>query len=154
MCVSLTPLFCNYWITQFQYSCNTLFFPFCREVYLLRWTDTCCFTEAIQERKEDVFNYEQPFWFCVSANKILNSNVKININAQEKCIHHMTWLRIYTKPFWLTDHMKCMFQIKCLLIPLFSDRGMNYIVGKDWQDLFDVVIVQADKPGFFNDRRK
>lgn len=37
---------------------------------------------------------------------------------------------------------------------LLSDRGMNYIVGKDWRDLFDVVIVQADKPGFFNDRRK
>uniref|UniRef100_A0A8C2XSD5 5'-nucleotidase domain containing 3 n=1 Tax=Cyclopterus lumpus TaxID=8103 RepID=A0A8C2XSD5_CYCLU len=34
------------------------------------------------------------------------------------------------------------------------NRGMNYIVGKDWRDLFDVVIVQADKPGFFNDRRK
>uniref|UniRef100_A0AAY4CJ18 5'-nucleotidase domain containing 3 n=1 Tax=Denticeps clupeoides TaxID=299321 RepID=A0AAY4CJ18_9TELE len=36
----------------------------------------------------------------------------------------------------------------------FVDRGMNYIVGKDWRSLFDVVIVQADKPGFFNDRRK
>ncbi|MBN3295285.1 NT5D3 protein, partial [Amia calva] len=36
----------------------------------------------------------------------------------------------------------------------FVSRGMNYIVGKDWRDLFDVVIVQADKPGFFNDRRK
>ncbi|KAG7455847.1 hypothetical protein MATL_G00245370 [Megalops atlanticus] len=36
----------------------------------------------------------------------------------------------------------------------FVDRGMNYIVGKDWRDLFDVVIVQADKPSFFNDRRK
>ncbi|XP_056596474.1 5'-nucleotidase domain-containing protein 3 [Triplophysa dalaica] len=36
----------------------------------------------------------------------------------------------------------------------FVDRGMNYIVGKDWRDLFDVIIVQADKPGFFNDRRK
>uniref|UniRef100_A0AAR2IGN8 5'-nucleotidase domain containing 3 n=1 Tax=Pygocentrus nattereri TaxID=42514 RepID=A0AAR2IGN8_PYGNA len=33
----------------------------------------------------------------------------------------------------------------------FVDRGMNYIVGKDWRDLFDVVIVQADKPSFFND---
>lgn len=31
---------------------------------------------------------------------------------------------------------------------------MTYIVGKDWRELFDVVIVQADKPGFFNDRRK
>uniref|UniRef100_A0A674CZ63 5'-nucleotidase domain containing 3 n=1 Tax=Salmo trutta TaxID=8032 RepID=A0A674CZ63_SALTR len=36
----------------------------------------------------------------------------------------------------------------------FVDRGMIYIVGKDWRDLFDIVIVQADKPGFFNDRRK
>uniref|UniRef100_A0A3Q3WU46 Uncharacterized protein n=1 Tax=Mola mola TaxID=94237 RepID=A0A3Q3WU46_MOLML len=36
----------------------------------------------------------------------------------------------------------------------FVDKGMTYIVGKDWRDLFDVVIVHADKPGFFNDRRK
>lgn len=40
------------------------------------------------------------------------------------------------------------------IVVLLRDRGMNYIVGKDWRDLFDVVIVQADKPGFFNDRRK
>ncbi|KAM3927011.1 5'-nucleotidase domain-containing protein 3 [Leptodactylus fuscus] len=36
----------------------------------------------------------------------------------------------------------------------FVDRGMNFIVGKDWRDLFDVVIVQADKPNFFNDKRR
>uniref|UniRef100_A0A3P8XRF3 5'-nucleotidase domain containing 3 n=1 Tax=Esox lucius TaxID=8010 RepID=A0A3P8XRF3_ESOLU len=36
----------------------------------------------------------------------------------------------------------------------FVDRGMNYIVGTEWRELFDIVIVQADKPGFFNDRRK
>ncbi|XP_037539653.1 5'-nucleotidase domain-containing protein 3-like, partial [Nematolebias whitei] len=36
----------------------------------------------------------------------------------------------------------------------FVDRGMSYIVGKNWRDLFDAVIVQADKPSFFNDRRK
>ncbi|XP_078064990.1 5'-nucleotidase domain-containing protein 2-like [Mustelus asterias] len=33
----------------------------------------------------------------------------------------------------------------------FVDKGMSYMVGKDWRDLFDVVIVQADKPHFFND---
>lgn len=33
----------------------------------------------------------------------------------------------------------------------FVDKGMRYMVGKDWRDLFDVVIVQADKPHFFND---
>ncbi|XP_053328740.1 5'-nucleotidase domain-containing protein 2 [Spea bombifrons] len=33
----------------------------------------------------------------------------------------------------------------------FVDKGMKYMVGKDWRDFFDVVIVQADKPHFFND---
>lgn len=36
----------------------------------------------------------------------------------------------------------------------FVDKGMRYIVGKDWRDLFDVVIVQAEKPNFFNDKRR
>uniref|UniRef100_A0A8B9LNT7 5'-nucleotidase domain containing 2 n=1 Tax=Astyanax mexicanus TaxID=7994 RepID=A0A8B9LNT7_ASTMX len=33
----------------------------------------------------------------------------------------------------------------------FVDKGMKYMVGKDWRDFFDVVIVQAEKPHFFND---
>ncbi|XP_056380121.1 5'-nucleotidase domain-containing protein 2 isoform X2 [Hyla sarda] len=36
----------------------------------------------------------------------------------------------------------------------FVDKGMKHMVGKDWRDLFDVVIVRADKPAFFTDRRK
>ncbi|XP_070793142.1 5'-nucleotidase domain-containing protein 2 [Pituophis catenifer annectens] len=36
----------------------------------------------------------------------------------------------------------------------FVDKGMKYMVGKNWQDLFDMVIVQADKPSFFTDKRK
>ncbi|KAG7237718.1 hypothetical protein CRUP_001573, partial [Coryphaenoides rupestris] len=28
---------------------------------------------------------------------------------------------------------------------------MGYMVGENWRDFFDVVIVQADKPNFFND---
>ncbi|XP_021422124.2 5'-nucleotidase domain-containing protein 2 [Oncorhynchus mykiss] len=32
----------------------------------------------------------------------------------------------------------------------FVDKGMKYMVGKDWRELFDIVIVQADKPHFFN----
>lgn len=31
---------------------------------------------------------------------------------------------------------------------------MRHMVGPDWRQLFDVVIVQADKPNFFTDRRK
>uniref|UniRef100_A0A8P4KDH8 5'-nucleotidase domain-containing protein 3 n=1 Tax=Dicentrarchus labrax TaxID=13489 RepID=A0A8P4KDH8_DICLA len=45
-------------------------------------------------------------------------------------------------------------EVMSRIFVLLRDRGMHYIVGKDWMDLFDVVIVQADKPGFFNDRRK
>ncbi|KAG5282289.1 hypothetical protein AALO_G00054350 [Alosa alosa] len=33
----------------------------------------------------------------------------------------------------------------------FVNKGMTYMVGKNWRDFFDVVIVQADKPHFFND---
>lgn len=28
---------------------------------------------------------------------------------------------------------------------------MTHMVGKDWRDFFDVIIVQADKPHFFTD---
>lgn len=31
---------------------------------------------------------------------------------------------------------------------------MRHMVGPDWRQLFDVVIVQADKPSFFTDPRK
>uniref|UniRef100_A0A665UVR8 5'-nucleotidase domain containing 3 n=1 Tax=Echeneis naucrates TaxID=173247 RepID=A0A665UVR8_ECHNA len=53
----------------------------------------------------------------------------------------------------LSEHGKKMFLITNSPFD-FVDRGMSYIVGKDWRDLFDVVIVQADKPSFFNDRRR
>ncbi|XP_034032185.1 5'-nucleotidase domain-containing protein 3 [Thalassophryne amazonica] len=53
----------------------------------------------------------------------------------------------------LSEHGKKMFLITNSPFE-FVDRGMSYIVGKEWRDLFDVVIVQADKPGFFNDKRK
>ncbi|XP_073086806.1 5'-nucleotidase domain-containing protein 2 isoform X3 [Manis javanica] len=36
----------------------------------------------------------------------------------------------------------------------FVDKGMRHMVGPDWRQLFAVVIVQADKPSFFTDRRK
>ncbi|XP_036616201.1 5'-nucleotidase domain-containing protein 3 isoform X2 [Trichosurus vulpecula] len=53
----------------------------------------------------------------------------------------------------LADHGKKMFLITNSPSS-FVDKGMRYIVGKDWRDLFDVVIVQAEKPNFFNDRRR
>ncbi|XP_058502378.1 5'-nucleotidase domain-containing protein 3 [Solea solea] len=53
----------------------------------------------------------------------------------------------------LSDNGKKMFLITNSPFD-FVDRGMSYIVGKDWRDLFDVVIVQADKPSFFNVKGK
>ena len=31
------------------------------------------------------------------------------------------------------------------------DKGMKYLMGNDWRDIFDVIIVQARKPKFFTD---
>lgn len=33
----------------------------------------------------------------------------------------------------------------------FVDAGMRFIIGEKWRDLFEVVIVSADKPNFFTD---
>lgn len=40
------------------------------------------------------------------------------------------------------------------VLPVPRDKGMRHMVGPDWRQLFDVVIVQADKPSFFTDPRK
>lgn len=32
-----------------------------------------------------------------------------------------------------------------------SNKGMEMLVGRDWKDFFDVLIVQARKPRFFTD---
>ncbi|XP_067010623.1 5'-nucleotidase domain-containing protein 3 [Anabrus simplex] len=36
----------------------------------------------------------------------------------------------------------------------FVDRGMKFLVGEDWCDFFDVIIVQARKPKFFTDESR
>lgn len=51
----------------------------------------------------------------------------------------------------LVDYGKKMFFI-INSFSSFVDKGMSYIVGKDWRDLFDVVIVQVEKLNFFNDK--
>lgn len=39
-------------------------------------------------------------------------------------------------------------------INIFSDIGMKFLVGDDWKDYFDVVIVQARKPKFFTEESR
>ncbi|XP_061314354.1 5'-nucleotidase domain-containing protein 2 isoform X2 [Pezoporus flaviventris] len=53
----------------------------------------------------------------------------------------------------LVNHKKKLFLITNSPFS-FVDKGMKHMVGKNWRDLFDMVIVQADKPNFFTDRRK
>lgn len=36
----------------------------------------------------------------------------------------------------------------------FSDTGMKFLVGDNWKDYFDVVIVQARKPKFFTEESR
>ncbi|XP_014771704.1 5'-nucleotidase domain-containing protein 3 [Octopus bimaculoides] len=50
----------------------------------------------------------------------------------------------------LTEANKKLFLITNSGFP-FVDAGMRYIVGPDWQSLFDVVITNARKPKFFNE---
>lgn len=38
-----------------------------------------------------------------------------------------------------------------ILYLVLRDPGMSYIVGPEWRDLFDVIIVNARKPKFFNE---
>ncbi|XP_054694345.1 5'-nucleotidase domain-containing protein 2 isoform X1 [Grus americana] len=53
----------------------------------------------------------------------------------------------------LVNHKKKLFLITNSPFS-FVDKGMKHMVGKNWRDLFDLVIVQAGKPNFFTDRRK
>lgn len=41
-----------------------------------------------------------------------------------------------------------------MLFFLISDIGMKFLVGDDWKDYFDVVIVQARKPKFFTEESR
>lgn len=36
----------------------------------------------------------------------------------------------------------------------FRNKGLSLLVGPDWRDFFDVVIVQARKPRFFTDESR
>ncbi|XP_002738625.1 5'-nucleotidase domain-containing protein 3-like [Saccoglossus kowalevskii] len=36
----------------------------------------------------------------------------------------------------------------------FVEKGMNYIVGADWMDLFDIVVTQARKPSFYSENKR
>lgn len=35
--------------------------------------------------------------------------------------------------------------------PVFRNKGMEHLIGSDWKEYFDVLIVQARKPRFFTD---
>ena len=38
-----------------------------------------------------------------------------------------------------------------LIVHHFSNRGLDFLIGSDWKEFFDVIIVQARKPKFFTD---
>lgn len=36
----------------------------------------------------------------------------------------------------------------------YVNRGMTYLLGKNWTDFFDIIICQAKKPSFFGAQKK
>lgn len=58
-------------------------------------------------------------------------------------VPHFKWL---TFVLWLGHEPLC-----CTCLLWYSDVGMRYIVGDDWRDLFDVIITEARKPGFYTE---
>jgi HAD superfamily 5'-nucleotidase-like hydrolase len=43
------------------------------------------------------------------------------------------------------------FEIRKPIFLIHSDKGLNYILGEDWLDFFDVTVVSARKPYFFSE---
>ncbi|KAJ6658923.1 hypothetical protein lerEdw1_019559 [Lerista edwardsae] len=97
---------------------------------------------------ETIFSH---FWICVPTLFNLGFSLSFPLSNLEKYICYAEQTRAVLAK--LADHGKKMFLITNSPSS-FVDRGMKYIVGKDWRDLFDAVIVQADKPNFFNDKRR
>ena len=44
--------------------------------------------------------------------------------------------------------------INSLYLTANRNKGMQYLIGKHWRDIFDVIIVQARKPKFFTDKNR
>eukprot|EP00041_Stephanoeca_diplocostata_P007008 m.96857 g.96857 ORF g.96857 m.96857 type:complete len:633 (-) comp16675_c0_seq1:476-2374(-) len=68
------------------------------------------------------------------------SNVEKYVHATPKIRGFLTSLRDSGKKLFLASNSDFRF-VSC---------GMRYIVGDDWKDLFDIVVVSARKPAFYN----
>lgn len=70
------------------------------------------------------------------------------------CKWHLSEVHVFMSPLWFILEINSFVAISSLITYIVSvhrDKGMTHMVGKDWRDFFDVVIVQADKPHFFTD---
>uniref|UniRef100_A0A8C7Q3I9 5'-nucleotidase domain containing 2 n=1 Tax=Oncorhynchus mykiss TaxID=8022 RepID=A0A8C7Q3I9_ONCMY len=104
----------------------------------------------------DVFSIPE-MTLLAAANDYFNSNdieydpghlyKDVSVSAFEKYI--LRGDETYAVLHRLASHGKKLFLITNSPFS-FVDKGMKYMVGKDWRELFDIVIVQADKPHFFN----
>ena len=48
----------------------------------------------------------------------------------------------------------CQWEEIIKLLFIYRDKGMKYLVGNDWMDLMDIVVVNARKPKFFNEKSR
>ena len=64
----------------------------------------------------------------------------------KRLIGHSTLL---ISELWLTGYLSLLeLSEQCIFS---RDAGMKYMVGNDWLDLFEVIVVRARKPKFFNE---
>ncbi|XP_078732676.1 5'-nucleotidase domain-containing protein 2-like [Lampetra fluviatilis] len=76
--------------------------------------------------------------------KIIEENLEEYIQSGEETYAVLQKLVSYGKKLFLITNSPFSF----------VNKGMLHMVGEDWRDLFDVIIVQAEKPAFFTDSAK
>ncbi|XP_032827549.1 5'-nucleotidase domain-containing protein 2-like [Petromyzon marinus] len=76
--------------------------------------------------------------------KIIEENLEEYIQSGEETYAVLQKLVSYGKKLFLITNSPFSF----------VNKGMLHMVGEDWRELFDVIIVQAEKPAFFTDSAK
>ena len=87
--------------------------------------------------------------------KICHKIIKRKLHVIIICLANYFEENIHLKPFLqrLQDANKQLFLITNSAF-WYVNRGMTYLLGRKWQDFFDIVICQARKPSFFGAQKR
>jgi HAD superfamily 5'-nucleotidase-like hydrolase len=116
-----------------------------------------CLISDVVQLAEDLNIPYDPYWLHADVSKAINyahgeggMHLAIMKNIT-KYVHQSPKLRSYLERLQSNN-------IQTFLLTNssfnFVNAGMNYLVGKDWLDLFNVSMFEASKPGFFKSKKK